>query len=89
MVSQKYRKGVSSGSPGICCGSDAAWNCNDLAEAIKNIFIQWRDDIKLGGVAHTLQDRTTLQNDFNKFKKWCEINRQFHKDKCKASILTK
>ena len=33
---------------------------NDLDEAIEGILIKFADDTKLGGVAHTSEERTTI-----------------------------
>ena len=39
---------------------------NDLDEAVEGILIKFTDDTKLGGVANTPEERTTIQRDLDR-----------------------
>uniref|UniRef100_A0A803TJS6 Reverse transcriptase domain-containing protein n=1 Tax=Anolis carolinensis TaxID=28377 RepID=A0A803TJS6_ANOCA len=57
---------------------------NDLDEGLEGTIIKFADDIKLGGIANTPEDRSRIQNDFNRLERWAESNKmKFNRDKCK------
>ena len=46
---------------------------NDLDEAVEGILIKF--DTKLGGVANTPEERTTIQSDLDRLEEWAIDNR--------------
>ena len=48
---------------------------NDLDEAIEGILIKFAGDIKLGGVANTPEERTTIQSDLDRLEEWAIDNK--------------
>ena len=43
---------------------------NDLDDAVEGILIKFADDTKLGGVANTPEERTTIQSDLGRLERW-------------------
>ena len=57
---------------------------NDLDEAIEGLLIKFGDDTKLGGVANTPEERTTLQSDLDRLE---GKKMNFNREKCKVLHL--
>lgn len=50
-----------------------------MDDGVEGICVRFADDIKLGGIANTLEERTKIQNETNnKFRKpdWNELEKQ-------------
>ncbi|KAF7245560.1 RNA-directed DNA polymerase from mobile element jockey [Varanus komodoensis] len=63
---------------------------NDLDEEVQGKIIRFADDIKLGGIANTHEDRMKIQGDLDKLEHWAQSNRmRYNKDKCQALHLGK
>ena len=61
---------------------------NDLDEAVEGILIKLADDTKLGGVANTPEERTTIQGDLDRLENWAIANKMnFNREKCKVLHL--
>ena len=61
---------------------------NDLDAAIEGILIRFADDTKLGGVANTPEERTTIQSDLDRLEEWAIDNKMnFNQEKCKVLHL--
>ena len=57
---------------------------------MQGMLSKFADDIKLNGVANTLEDRNKIQNDLDRLEHWAENNRmKFSMDKCKVLHLVK
>ena len=55
---------------------------NDLDEAIEGILIKFADNTKLGGVANTSDERTTIQSDLDRLEEWAIDNKMdFNREK--------
>ena len=51
-------------------------------------MIKFADDTKLGGVANTPEERTTLQCDLDRLEEWAIVNKMnFNWEKCKVLHL--
>ena len=48
---------------------------NNLDEGVEGILLKFADDTKLGGVANTLEERTTNQRDLDRLENWAIANR--------------
>ena len=54
------------------------------------MLVKFADDIKLGGIANTLEDRNKIQNHPDRLDHSAENNRmKFNRDKCKVLHLGK
>uniref|UniRef100_A0A803TVT0 Reverse transcriptase domain-containing protein n=1 Tax=Anolis carolinensis TaxID=28377 RepID=A0A803TVT0_ANOCA len=57
---------------------------NDLDKGLEGTIIKFADDTKLGGIANTPEDKTRIQNDFDRLERRAETNKmKFNRDKCK------
>ena len=62
---------------------------NDLDEVIEGIFIKFADDTKLGGVANTPEERSTIQSDLDRLEEWAINNKMnFNPEKCTVLHLS-
>ena len=58
---------------------------NNLDEAVEGILIKFADDTKLGGVANTPEERTTIQRHLDRLENWAIANKMnFNREKCKV-----
>ena len=59
-----------------------------MDEAIEGILIKFADDTKLGGVANTTKERTTIQSDLDRLEELAIDNKMnFNLEKCKVLHL--
>lgn len=61
---------------------------NDLDNRVDGLLIKFADDTKLGGLANTQDERTTLQSNLDWLEDWAERNKMsFNREKCKVVHL--
>ena len=59
-----------------------------MDEAVEGILIKFADDTKLGKVANTPEERTTIQRDLDRLENWAIANKMnFNREKCKVLYL--
>lgn len=63
---------------------------NELDEEKEGILIKCSDDIKLGDIADTSEERSEILGEFNRLEHWAKANKMgFNRGKCKFLNLDK